>query len=95
MKILLFEEFVLALVWVVVFEEFRRLFVRDLFMLLPLVVDIGRFFARLKSFMFDTVAKSLLYKKFLALMLRDCFLVANISVIPSFLLSGLRCCTLL
>ena len=60
MNILLLDEFVFALVWVVVFEEFKWLFVRDFFILLPLIVDIGRFLAKLKSFMFDTVAKSLL-----------------------------------
>lgn len=95
MKILLFEEFVFALVRVVVFEEFKRLFVKDLLMLLPLVVDIGRLLARLRSFILDIVANSLLYKKFLAFKLTDCLLVAKISVIPSFLLSDLRFCTLL
>lgn len=43
------EEFVLAFVLLVILEELIRLVLHSRFIFLPLVVDSGRLFARLKS----------------------------------------------
>jgi hypothetical protein len=89
MKILLLEEYVLAFVLFVILEELFGLLVHVLFILFALIVDIGLFFARLKSFRLEIVAKSLRsFALLYAFILCACFLAAKISVTASFLRSS-------